>query len=137
MPRNTRGDGSFEFEGLRDGSYALHYGDPASAVLAVRRIDFHGPRQILEASVAPPLQELSVRVTDEAGGSVPEALVAGTGSRGGSIRGHTDADGVIRATFLPMGRYRIVASKLAIGRGELDVVVGDEQPVVVDVLIRQ
>jgi len=134
---STRANGSFHFDGLLDGSYVLVYGDPASPVTRPRPVEFRGPSRTLDVEVLPPLRSVDVRVVDGEGHAVPGALVTATGNRGGSIRGSTNALGVLHADGLPEGRYRVVASQLAIGRGVLDVEVNADGAPLVEIAVRR
>jgi len=134
---STAANGSFQFDGLLDGSYVLVYGDPASPVTRPRPVEFRGPNRTLDVEVLPPLRSVDVRVVDGEGHVVPGALVTATGNRGGAIRGSTNALGVLHAAGLPEGRYRVVASQLAIGRGVLDVEVNADGAPVIEIAVRR
>ncbi len=109
--------GGFRFEPVPQGEYQLVLGDPAGPILPPETVAVVAPLTRLEDLTLPELGSLFVQVVDETGAPVSGALVEGSGDRGGSIRGESDAHGALRADFLPAGMYRVFASAPSLGRG--------------------
>jgi hypothetical protein len=131
----TQASGSFAFDPLPAGSYALVVGDPLGPLLP-RRILLLDEQLGEQELRVPVLLELEVRVFDESGFPVDGAVVEGLGESGGRVAGTTDSDGRLQATLLPPGNYRIFARHPTLGRGNriLALTNADDAPVEIQLL---
>ena len=100
--------GLFRFERVPDGSYELVVGHASSPILPERRaLRFEAPWMNLPDIVLPPLGQFVLQVVDPLEQPIPGVEVRGSGNAGGLIEETTDAEGRIRARYLPKGHYRI------------------------------
>ncbi len=105
----TRSDGSYRFDLVEDGEYALHFGPAESPLLPARDLYFRAPSMRFPEVTLPPTADVLIHSQDASGGVLPEAHVTGFGNKGGRIDVVTGFDGKAWARNLPPGRYRIQA----------------------------
>ena len=106
----TAGGGTFRFEGVRHGTYALYLGSPQHPLGTPREVDVRAPFTTLPDVVLPPLGELLIEVIDGRGAPAANVPVTGWGEPAGSLSVRTDSHGRALARFLPPGRYRLVVA---------------------------
>jgi hypothetical protein len=119
--REARTDarGRYAFDGVLDGEYRLHFGSADSPIAPSRELAFQAPSFSFPRVVIADLHTVLVRVVDSRRQPVQGARVYGTGSKGGSFEGTSDALGEFRARHLPSGRLRLRAERAGFGRGFL------------------
>ncbi|TAJ20630.1 MAG: hypothetical protein EPO68_06050 [Planctomycetota bacterium] len=119
--RTTRTDarGRYAFDAVLDGEYRLHFGTAESPIAPARELAFQAPSFSFPRIVIADLHTVLVRVVDSRLQPVQGARIFGTGSKGGSFDGTTDALGEFRARHLPSGRLRLRAESEGFGKGFL------------------
>ena len=109
-PAETDAAGIYRIEPVVDGAYELLIGHASSPILSERRsLRVSAPGLSVPDMELPPLAELEILVQDTNGTALVDAVVRGSGNRGGLIEGRTDVFGLLKARYLPGGRYRVHA----------------------------
>jgi hypothetical protein len=132
----TNGGGCLRYDGLPQGDYELHLGDPLFPTLPPQPLAFRADDPPPPPLVLPELHEFEVRVLDPAGHPVVQAEVVGLGRPGGRHRGRTAEDGRVRLRHLAPGTLRLLASH-DLGRADLLVEVGPGRAASVELVLRR
>jgi hypothetical protein len=114
----TRPDGSFRFDGIPQGTFALEAEDAVSGAKGRAEGRMSGEGEEVDLNVVlEPFGTILVTVRDHTGALATNAAVSVTG---GGLResrsGATDSGGQVRFENLPLGRYTLVGRSLADGR---------------------
>ncbi len=117
----TNAAGRFSFERLPAGSYRLMVGYADQPLVPEAEIQVDLGQVATWQGTLPATYSMNLKVIDDQGRPLPEAILRGHG--GAPIAGRTDFDGMFTQRYLPQGTYRIrVEHKESEGKGHLDLV---------------
>lgn len=104
----TAVNGTFEFGDVPPGEYAVLLGDPDRPLTPPTRVQVALGRVEVPPMALPPLLHLELRAIDALERPVPGAALSGyrRAEGGGSLRGVTDGDGVLRLRYVQPGAWR-------------------------------
>jgi hypothetical protein len=106
----TRPDGSYLFEDVRDGEYSLSFGPLNQPLVPPRELRFSAPQMHFPKIVLPMAVDIQIRASDGWGANLADVSITGYARPKGRIDVISDASGHAWVRNLVPGNYRLSAT---------------------------
>jgi hypothetical protein len=105
----TRADGSYLIEDIRDGDYVLSFGPVDRPIVPTREVQFSAPGMHFSKVILPPTSDVKFWTTDIFGKALPDVSVRGFSRAGGRLEVTTDGSGLGWCRNVPPGKYNLTS----------------------------